>query len=70
MGRGSVYRRGHPGGMHPWGVCIGQTPPPDTAGYGQRAVGTHPTGIHSCFGIFSKMFDMSRYLTLDRVSKK
>ena len=28
MGRGSVCRRGHPGGgMHPWGVCIGQTPP-------------------------------------------
>ena len=28
---------------------ISQTPPPpDTTGYGQRAGGTHPTGIHSC----------------------
>ena len=30
-----------------------QTPPPiygtwDTTGYGQRAGGTHPTGMHSC----------------------
>ena len=30
------------GGLHP-GV-VGQTPP----GYGQRAGGTHPTGMHSC----------------------
>ena len=34
------------------GVCIvgvGQTPPSDTTGYGQRAGGMHPTGMHSCF---------------------
>ena len=24
-------------------------PPPDTTGYGQRAGGTHPTALHSCF---------------------
>ena len=23
-------------------------PPPDTTGYGLRAGGTHPTGMHSC----------------------
>ena len=33
-------------GLHPGGV--GQTPPQlDTTGYGQRAGGTHPTGMHS-----------------------
>ena len=50
-----------PGGLHLrgvclqgvciWGVCIqgvGQTPPSHTMGYGQRAGGTHPTGMHSC----------------------
>ena len=30
------------GGLHPWGL-VGQTPPSDTTGYGQRAGGTHPT---------------------------
>ena len=39
------------GGLHPaesasvGGGGVGQTSP----GYGQRAGGTHPTGIHSCF---------------------
>ena len=34
------------GGLHPGG----QTPSPsDTTGYGQRAGGRHPTGMHSCF---------------------
>ena len=38
------------------GVCIQEEggvippcPPSDTTGYGQRAGGTHPTGIHSRF---------------------
>ena len=31
------------------GVCIQADPPPsDTKGYGQRAEGAHPTGMHSC----------------------
>ena len=36
--RGSAYRGSRP-------------PPPqsDAMGYGQRAGGTHPTGMHSCF---------------------
>ena len=43
--RGSAYRGG---GLHT-GVGVGQTPPPlDTMGYGQRAGGTHPTGMHFC----------------------
>ena len=30
-------------------VCIhGSLHPGDTTGYGQRAGGTHPTGMHSC----------------------
>ena len=31
-----------------------QTTPPgkQTSAYGQRAAGTHPTGMHSCFGHF------------------
>ena len=37
------------GGLQPEGV--GQTPPPNTTGYGQRAGGTHPTGMHSCWVI-------------------
>ena len=35
------------------GVCIqeglGRPPQSDTMGYGQRASGTHLTGLHSCF---------------------
>ena len=51
----------HPGGVCLQDVCIQRgvciqvgwadpTPPPpsDTTGYGQRAGGTHPTGMHSC----------------------
>ena len=38
----------HPGGSASKGVW--QTPSPsDTTGYGQRAGGTHPTGMHSFF---------------------
>ena len=42
------------GGSASGGVCIqggglGTPRPSDTTGYGQRAGGTHPTGIHSCF---------------------
>ena len=36
----------HPGGSAWGGVCIQG----DTTGYGQRAGGTHPTGMHSCIG--------------------
>ena len=40
------------------GVCIqgglGRNPPPsDTTRYGQRADGTHPTGMHSCLEQYS-----------------
>ena len=47
---GSASREG---GLHPGEVCIqgGLVRPPspsDTTGYGQRAGGTHPTGMHSC----------------------
>ena len=49
-------------GLHPRGsasrgrsaskgkVCPNPPPPLDTTGYGQRAGGTHPTGMHSCTG--------------------
>ena len=58
----SVHGQGlHPGeGGSAWGgVCIqrvGQTPPPppDTTGYGQRADGTHPIGMHSCSNVKSE----------------
>ena len=41
---GGLHRGG--GDLHPGGG-VGQTPS-DTTGYGQRAGGTHPTGMHSC----------------------
>ena len=59
--RGALHRGGlHPRSLLPGFVCIqeglhpggfGQTPLPlsDTTGYGQRAGGTHHTGMHSCF---------------------
>ena len=39
------------GGESCIGGWAGKTlpPPSDTMGYGQRAGGTHHTGIHSCF---------------------
>ena len=46
-------------GLHPGGATsgrVGQTPPRpqlDTAGYGQRAGDTHPTGMHSCYNIIT-----------------
>ena len=48
-----------------------QTPPPDhvhppgkqTAAYGQRAAGTHPTGMHSCLlMIFTSIHQYFRFL--------
>ena len=33
------------GGLHPGGMG---RPPLNTTGYGQRAGGSHPTGMHSC----------------------
>ena len=30
-----------------------QTPPSDTTGCGQQVGGTHPTGMHTCFSLFS-----------------
>ena len=42
-GGGGVSTSG--GGLHPG---VGLADPPDTTGYGQRAGGTHPTGMHSC----------------------
>ena len=44
--------------LHP-GVGVGQTPPSDTAGYGQRAGGTHPTGIHSSFSVLKLKANLS-----------
>ena len=50
----------HPGGPNPGGGPasrgVGQTPPQlDTTRYGQRAGGTHPTGMHSCLNIKNKV---------------
>ena len=66
-GSASRWRRGlHSGGgwsasrgrvLHPGGVCIQGVwadPPQDTwdtTGYGQRAGGIHPTGMHSCWSM-------------------
>ena len=39
------------GGSASGGMGLGRPPPPspsDNTGYGQRAGGTHPTGMHSC----------------------
>ena len=36
----------HPPSRHPPGTR--PPPPKQTAAYGQRAPGTHPTGMHSC----------------------
>ena len=53
--RGVCMQRGlHRGGLHP-GRGSASTggwadrPQSDTMGYGQRAGGTHPTGMHPCF---------------------
>ena len=42
-----------------------QTPPPgkQTPAYGQRAAGTHPTGMHSCLGKFRNVL-FKNYLLL------
>ena len=43
------------GGLHPGGV--GQTPPcppSNSTGYGQRASGMHPFGMHSCHAVLAK----------------
>ena len=49
LGRHPIGR--HPLGRHPLGRSPRQTPlpPSDTSGYGQRAGGTHRTGMHTCF---------------------
>ena len=40
----------HPGSRHPpeQTPTGADTPPKETPAYGQRAAGTHPTGMHSC----------------------
>ena len=44
--RGDLHQEG---GLPPGGVCHHADPhPSDTMGYGQRAGGMHPTGMHSC----------------------
>ena len=54
-GGGGVCIRGglHTGGSASRGVSIqggwADPPPSDTTGYGQRAGGTQPTGMHSCY---------------------
>ena len=56
--KGGLHRGGVciQGGLHLWGV--GRPPQSDTTGYGQRAGGTHPTGMHFCvlneFGEYRK----------------
>ena len=35
------------GDMHGMGACVA-----DTMRYGQRASGTHPTGMYSCYDLF------------------
>ena len=42
----------HPGGVRIWEGGWSDTPQSDTTGYGQRADGTHPTRMHSCFSYF------------------
>ena len=78
-GRGGLYpgdsastgRGLHPGkGLHPGrGLDPGWAEPPpsqsDTMGYGQRAGGTHPTGMHSCL---AKFFSW-KWKKLDRVGR-
>ena len=55
---GSVSREG---GLHPGG---GQTPLPSaTTGYGQRASGTHPTGIYSCLLKCKYTWSLYTYIT-------
>ena len=38
-------------GVHPQAdtPLLGRYPPLDTTGYGQKAGGTHPTGMHTCY---------------------
>ena len=43
QGEGVCIQEG--GDLHPGGLG---RPPSDTTGYGQRAGGTHPTGMHFC----------------------
>ena len=48
------------GGLHPAGEGgWADIPPPDTTGYGQRAGGTHLTGMHSCLRYFWVFFSMA-----------
>ena len=47
----SVHRKGsasREGSLHPGGWANPPLHPSDTMGYGQRAGGTHPTGMHFC----------------------
>ena len=54
-----LFTGGVPGQVHPLGryTLLAGTPPGRyiprqcMLGYGQQAGGTHPTGMHSCFGI-------------------
>ena len=43
--RGSASRKGSASGERAW---ADPPPPSDTMGYGQRAGGSHPNGMHSC----------------------
>ena len=55
------------------GICIQRgldraLPPSDTMGYSQRAGGTHPTGMHSCFwGNFTSWAEPIRLLNYLRI---
>ena len=44
-------------GLHPGGSAsgeLGRPPTSDNTRYDQRAGSTHPTGMHSCYSMYSK----------------
>ena len=52
------------GGLHS-GRRLGRPPSSDTTRYGQRAGGTHPTGMHSCLMNVSENFtNVSKHFIL------
>ena len=61
----------HPPGRHPPGRHPPRQTPPhlswDTAGYGQQAGGTHPTGMRTCFIKFNLSFEKFKSVWLVRV---
>ena len=57
-------------GVCPRGACFhgGWADPStqsDTMGYGQRAGGTHPNGMHSCYSIFYRFFKKKKCISVN-----